>query len=696
MATTYGPVRPSPSNNPLRQTRGFGRRKTGSIHTAIIPPPTPYGAGRMPDIMPPNIAEQSLQGMDSTKLVKMFENLLGQASNTEISYEAVAKHAITRKMDLGTAYAYMRCVYRVLTKCCQEHRTSSSLAEIQKMARRYRADREALVQSIPLGRGQMPKKIITDSKDVLPRRLWDLHAGRVVHTVHLLRPGCKPCLEDNKPKLTAEFWAVSHSWTDDMERRYMPVNQQHWKVPLPVGVSLEKIREEILEFSKNDGKGVEYCWLDLICLRQSGPPAQLINPDEEREEEKLRNEVQTTRKLDEVEKKAMEDEEFWHKAQEENNKERVQRAPQLMDGIGNSDFEQTKVQKAEQRIDVPTIGNVYTLATKVVRYLDGIGKAPNPVEEETPVMELPDRHWLRRAWTLQEGSSVNNTLHGGLFTHPETPEHRQARAYVQAEVDKMRDWLKSGSYSGVLHLVRDQMRFRTATKEVDKIAGLNYLLGSARLPVYNPTEDQDVAWASSVREMSYVLKLELLFNFQHPAEKDIPCWAPSWSSLMNCSSPQMDLERPTYGENRPPNNTDLSVSGLERHAYLKYRAQLSMPCFLKFVRFEIKDERFPIQIYDITCDCDQGDSCSLGTVQFFSPHACQLIKDGIYCLVSHCQEARGKLTEKYAWVVGQWMENKIPQKESCFKKVGIVIPLESEVTQIDEHLDRHEQEFIFV
>ncbi|KAF8475077.1 hypothetical protein BDZ91DRAFT_824407, partial [Kalaharituber pfeilii] len=342
----------------------------------------------------------------------------------------------------------MRCLYRVLTVCCQEHPQGWSLESIRKQARAFRKDREKLIQSVPLGPGKLPKKIINNPYSVLPRRLWDLYAGRVVHT----------------PRLTTPYWAISHSWTNDMERQYMAVNQHLWKVPLPKGVNLETIRQEVLGFRRPaENINVEYCWLDILCLRQT-------------------------------------------------------------------DYVQTKVQKAEQRIDVPTIGNVYLKAEKVIRYLNGLGRALEPIDAEIPWEQWSDRHWMRRAWTLQEATSAITTLHGGLYDM-ETEDQKWAREFVQSHVDKIRDWYKTGSTSGVLHLIRNQMRFRAATGEVDKIAGLNYMLQSTRLPVYNPCEDQDEAWASSVRQMPYVLKLELLFNFPHPADKGSPSWAPSWSSL---------------------------------------------------------------------------------------------------------------------------------------------------------------------
>ncbi|KAF8462780.1 hypothetical protein BDZ91DRAFT_331294 [Kalaharituber pfeilii] len=50
----------------------------------------------------------------------------------------------------------------------------------------------------------------------------------------------------------------------------------------------------------------------------------------------------------------------------------------------------------EWSIDVPTIGNVYRRATKVLRYFNGLGRALKRTDWDNP------RHWTMRAWTLQE------------------------------------------------------------------------------------------------------------------------------------------------------------------------------------------------------------------------------------------------------------------------------------------------------
>ncbi len=59
---------------------------------------------------------------------------------------------------------------------------------------------------------------------------------------------------------------MSHAWVDEGDRAgvWTPVNGYKWPVPIPKGASLDLIRIEMLNL------GVEYMWLDVLCLRQKG------------------------------------------------------------------------------------------------------------------------------------------------------------------------------------------------------------------------------------------------------------------------------------------------------------------------------------------------------------------------------------------------------------------------------------------
>ncbi|KAF8536101.1 hypothetical protein BDD12DRAFT_708268, partial [Trichophaea hybrida] len=129
-----------------------------------------------------------------------------------------------------------------------------------------------------------------------PRRVWDLRSHRVI-----------PWESANLS--TPNLWAISHSWVKGSERHMVKtaVNSYEWPVPVPIGVTLEAVRNELLRH------GAEYCWLDVLCLRQK-------------------------------------------------EGHRPKGAMEHMRAI-------------EWEIDVPTIGNVYFGDLKVLRYYNGLGKA---------------------------------------------------------------------------------------------------------------------------------------------------------------------------------------------------------------------------------------------------------------------------------------------------------------------------------
>ncbi len=86
--------------------------------------------------------------------------------------------------------------------------------------------------------------------DIPPRRVWDLYANRVVpYWVGWALP-----------------YGISHAWMEDTERVdvWTPINRYEWPVPIPKDTSLDLIRIEMLNL------GVQYAWLDVLCLRQAG------------------------------------------------------------------------------------------------------------------------------------------------------------------------------------------------------------------------------------------------------------------------------------------------------------------------------------------------------------------------------------------------------------------------------------------
>ncbi|KAK0506542.1 hypothetical protein EDD18DRAFT_1060357, partial [Armillaria luteobubalina] len=99
---------------------------------------------------------------------------------------------------------------------------------------------------------------------IKPRWVWDLYSNRVVPwwcykvTVRF----------DILDVMTACL--ISHAWVDEVDRvdMWTPINGCEWPVPIPKGASLDLIWIEMLNL------GLEYMWLDVLCLRQRGGPRE--------------------------------------------------------------------------------------------------------------------------------------------------------------------------------------------------------------------------------------------------------------------------------------------------------------------------------------------------------------------------------------------------------------------------------------
>jgi len=63
----------------------------------------------------------------------------------------------------------------------------------------------------------------------------------------------------------------------------------------------------------------------------------------------------------------------------------------------------------EWKLDVPTIGNIYRAAVGIARYFNGLGQPFSTTGWDDP------RHWLCRAWTLQEITSESTTYNAGIL-----------------------------------------------------------------------------------------------------------------------------------------------------------------------------------------------------------------------------------------------------------------------------------------
>ncbi|KAK0499250.1 hypothetical protein EDD18DRAFT_1377266 [Armillaria luteobubalina] len=104
------------------------------------------------------------------------------------------------------------------------------------------------------------------TRNVPPRRVWDLYSNRVVpHWV-----------TSRHSWAASQAWGISHAWVDENDRvdAMTPINGYEWPVPIPKDVNLDLIRIEMLNH------GAQYAWLDVLCLRQQGGEGEHLRLEE--------------------------------------------------------------------------------------------------------------------------------------------------------------------------------------------------------------------------------------------------------------------------------------------------------------------------------------------------------------------------------------------------------------------------------
>ena len=228
-------------------------------------------------------------------------------------------------------------------------------------------------QAISDPNGDMFVEVTTGNSeaDARPRRIWDLCANTVI-PISWFRDG-------DYRYIMHYVLPVSHAWVADHEIEYVvtAVNQRLWPVPLPQGVGVEDIRQQLLSY------GARFAWVDVLCLRQRVQPVD-------------------------------------HRGQR-------REIPHLSDSLA---AEREKRRFEEWATDVPLIGEVYDGKPSIVIYLNGLGRPFRAEGWDHP------RHWLNRAWTLQETRDPDSML---IVQHsPGTLQtgHRSEQAtYTTVDID---------------------------------------------------------------------------------------------------------------------------------------------------------------------------------------------------------------------------------------------------------------------
>ncbi|KAF8457093.1 hypothetical protein BDZ91DRAFT_786036 [Kalaharituber pfeilii] len=196
----------------------------------------------------------------------------------------------------------------------------------------------------------------------------------------------------------------------------------------------------------------------------------------------------------------------------------------------------------EWKIDVPTIGNIYRAAVQTVRYFNGLGRPFSKEGWDDP------RHWLRRAWTLQEIRTENRTFNGGVL-RGNGRIILNTKGTIAGKVTTLRGAIRpvlklatdAGSPGGCkLYELTREMASRCATQPTDKVAGLFYLLRATQLPTYDENINDETAWRQCFHVLPFGKKIEILFDFPYRGTEQQ--WFPTWKQVMEWPERDQDYE----------------------------------------------------------------------------------------------------------------------------------------------------------
>ena len=110
---------------------------------------------------------------------------------------------------------------------------------------------------------------------------------------------------------------------------------------------------------------------------------------------------------------------------------------------------------------------------------------------------------------------------------------------------------------GVYELVREMTR-RHASKPVDKLSGLFYLLRTTKLPCYDEQMTSEDFWTQCFHLLPAERKIEVLFDFPYRGSEDQ--WFPTWAQIMDWPARDPQCE---HARARPPqSSSDLMIGNV--------------------------------------------------------------------------------------------------------------------------------------
>ncbi|KAK0436336.1 uncharacterized protein EV420DRAFT_239002 [Desarmillaria tabescens] len=218
--------------------------ETGQPDSSIIVPLQRAYTGRKP-VISSRLADTPCATLGIQGLLDQLNTTLGTSHSLDTpSLSSLLEDCITNDYDFGVAYGRLRQIWYT--------DNWSTIRDV--LCRQEEEDQEERRKAL------IGNQIV--HTDLRPRRVWDLYSNRVV------------------PRwiMNIHWWPrpISHAWMDEKDRVNMwtPINGYEWPVPIPKDANLKLIRIEMLNL------GLEYAWLDVLCLRQEGGGREDMHTEE--------------------------------------------------------------------------------------------------------------------------------------------------------------------------------------------------------------------------------------------------------------------------------------------------------------------------------------------------------------------------------------------------------------------------------
>ncbi|KAG7441907.1 uncharacterized protein BT62DRAFT_459255 [Guyanagaster necrorhizus] len=417
--------------------------ETGQQESSIKVPLQRSYTGRKP-VISSSLADTPCATLGIQGILDELNATLGTSYTLDIpTLSSVLEDCVKSDYDFGTAYSRLRAVWGI-------KRRNTIQDEIRtREARDQEKRRKALVGN----------RIVNPKLE--PRRVWDLYANRVV-----------PWWSSDaflwtvpRSSGTRIVLPVSHAWMDAEDRVdvWTPINGKEWPVPIPKDASLDRIRIEMLNL------GVEYTWLDVLCLRQEGGPREDLRAKEWKIDVPTIGFVYANTKV-----------------------------MIYLGGLGRP----FTLKDGDLDSDRCWFRRAWTLQE--------IGK------ERIIVGDTPDGP-LHAKPIDKDGNYDTEIL---------TRFHKQLRS-----ISAVNHLSLQLPVSPTIFEALSQMQNRVSTNPVDKVAGLAFPLDPITIPAYRESESLEDAWTELVNAMSVRNRGRLFILYPEPGDTGMK-WRPSWEQVM--------------------------------------------------------------------------------------------------------------------------------------------------------------------